>query len=60
MTKTMVKPNYGENEKFFYMDTDGFIVYAKTDDIYKEFTENNETKFNTKNVVLDRSLPTRK
>ena len=31
-----VKPKYGENSKLCYMDTDSFIVYVKTDDIYKD------------------------
>ena len=31
-----LKPKYGENVKFYYMDTDSFIVHVKTDDIYKD------------------------
>ena len=30
-----VKPKYGEKAKLCYMDTDSFIVYIKTDGIYK-------------------------
>ena len=30
-----VKPKYGEKVKLCYIDTDSFIVYNKTDDIYK-------------------------
>ena len=30
-----VKPKYGGKAKLCYMDTDGFIVYIKTDDVYK-------------------------
>ena len=30
-----VKPKYSENAKIYYMDTDGFIVHVKTDEIYK-------------------------
>ena len=30
-----VKWRYGENTKLCYMNTDSFIVHAKTDDIYK-------------------------
>ena len=30
-----VKLKYGENPKIWFMDTDSFIVYVKTDDIYK-------------------------
>ena len=28
-----VKPNYGQNTKLCYIDTEIFIVYVKTDDI---------------------------
>ena len=31
-----LKPKYGENVKFYYMDTDSFIVHVKRDDIYKD------------------------
>ena len=31
-----VKIRYGENAKLCYMDTDSFIVYIKTEDIYKD------------------------
>ena len=30
-----IKPKYGEKAKLYYMDTDSFLVYIKTDDIYK-------------------------
>ena len=30
-----LKPKYGEKVKLCHMDTDSFIVYIKTDDIYK-------------------------
>ena len=33
-----VKPKYGEKVKLCYMDTDSFIVYPKTDDIYKDIS----------------------
>ena len=29
-----VKPKYGENAKLCYMDTDGFILHVKKEDIY--------------------------
>ena len=29
------KPKYGEKAKLCYMDTDHFIEYIKSDDIYK-------------------------
>ena len=42
-----VKPKYGENAKLCYTDTDSFIVHVKTDDIYKDITEDFETRFDT-------------
>ena len=39
------------------MDTETFIVYTKADDIYKDITENVETRFYTSNYELDRTLP---
>ena len=35
------------------MDRDSFIVYIKTDDIYKDFVEDIETRFDTSNYELD-------
>ena len=52
-----VKPKYGEKAKLFYMDTDSFIVYIKTDDIYKDIAEDVETRFYTSNYELDGPLP---
>ena len=42
-----VKPKYGENAKLCHMDTDSFIVYVKTDDIYKDIAEDVEKRFDT-------------
>ena len=39
------------------MDTDSFIVYIKTDDIYKDIAEDVETRFDTSNYELYRVLP---
>ena len=38
------------------MDTVSFIVYIKTDDIYKDIPEDVETTFDTSNLELDRPL----
>ena len=35
------------------MDTDSFIIYIKTDDIYKNIAEDVETRFNTSNYELE-------
>ena len=34
-----------------------FIVYIKTDDIYKDIAEDVETRFDTSDYELDRLLP---
>ena len=40
-----------------YMDTDSFIVYIKTDYIYKGIAKNVETRLDVTNYELDRPLP---
>ena len=39
------------------MDTDSFIVSTKTDNIYKDITEDAKTRFDTSNHELNRPLP---
>ena len=39
------------------MDTDSFIVYIKTDDIYKDIAEDFEARFGASNCELERPLP---
>ena len=39
------------------MDTDSFIVYIKTEGIYVNIVKDVETRFDTSNYELDRSLP---
>ena len=51
-----VKPKYGKNAKFCYMHRTSFIVYVKTDDIYKGIAEDVETRSDTENFELDRPL----
>ena len=52
-----VKQKYGERAKLCYMHTDSFIVYIKTDNIYKDIAEDVETRFGTSNYGLHRLLP---
>ena len=52
-----LKPKYSENAKLCYMDTDSFIVYVKTDYIYKDIAEDVEKRFDTSNFKIDRPLP---
>ena len=42
------------------MGTDSFIVYIKTDYIYKDIAEGVETRFDTSNYELDLPLPKEK
>ena len=37
--------------------SDSFIVYIKTDGIYKKIAEDGENRFDTSNYELDRPLP---
>ena len=39
------------------MDTDSFVAYIKTDDIYKDIAEDVETRFDTSNYELNRPIP---
>ena len=52
-----VKPEYGGKSKLYYMDTDSFIVYIKTDYILKDIVEDVKTRFDTSNYESDRPLP---
>ena len=52
-----VKPKYSENVILCYMDTDSFIVHVKTDYIYKDITEDVETRLGTSNFELGKALP---
>ena len=45
---------YEEKAKLCYMDTDSiFMVYIKTDDIYKDIAEDVEARFDISNNELD-------
>ena len=51
-----LKPKYGEKTRLCYMDTDSFIVHEKTDDIYKDITEDVEARF-ASNDEINRPSP---
>ena len=38
-SRDYVKQKYGEKTKLCYIDTNSFIIYIKTDDLYKDITE---------------------
>ena len=52
-----VKPKYCGKAKLCYMDTDNFIVYKKTEDIYSDIAKEVEIRFDTSNYELDRPSP---
>ena len=55
-----VKPKYEEKTKLCNIDTDSFTVYIKAEDIYRNIAIDVETRFDTSNYELERSLPKRK
>ena len=55
-----VKPKYGDNVKLCYVDTDSFIMHIKTEDFYKDITDDVEKRFDISNYEVNRLLPTGK
>ena len=52
-----VKPKYGDKAKLCYTYTDSFIIHVETEDIYAEFTEHVNAKFDTPDYEVDKPLP---
>ena len=48
-----VKLKYCKIGKLCYMDTNSFVIYIKTDDIYKDIAEDVETRFHTSNYEVE-------
>ena len=55
-----MKPQYNDNVKLCYMDTDSFIRHIKTEDFYKDIANGVEKIFDTSNYEVNRPLPTGK
>ena len=55
-----MKTKYGEKTKLCYVDTDSFIVYTKTEDIYLRYAKGVEARFDTSVCELERPLLRRK
>ena len=55
-----IKPRYGDNVKFCYMDTDSFIMHIKTEDFCKDIVNDVQKRFDTSGYIVDRPLPTGK
>ena len=55
-----LKPKYQENARLCYMDTDSFIIYFKTEDVYVDIADDVEKRFDTSNYEVNRPLSTGK
>ena len=52
-----MKQKYNDNVRLCYMDTDSFIMNIKTNDFYKDISDDVECKFDTSNYEVKRPLP---
>ena len=52
-----IKSKYESRAKLCYMDPDSFIINIKTEDFYKDISENVMERFDTSNYIYDRPLP---
>ena len=55
-----MKPKYNDNVKLCYMDIDSFIMNIKTNDFYKDISNDVENRFDTSNYEVNKPLPTGK
>ena len=55
-----MKPKYNNDVKLCYMDTNSFIMNIKTNDFYKDISNDVENRFDTSNYEVNRPLPTGK
>ena len=51
-----IKPKCGDNVRLCYMDTDSFVMDIKTDDFYKDISNDFDKWFDTSmiNMIIDR------
>ena len=51
-----IKPKYSDNVRLCYMDTDSFVMDIKTDDFYKDISNDFDKWFDTSmiNMIIDR------
>ena len=52
-----MKPKYNDNVRLCYMDTNNFVMHIKTNDFYKDISDDVECKFNISNYEVKRPLP---
>ena len=51
-----MKPKYNDNVRLCYMDTDSFIMNIKTNDFYKDISDDVDNRFDTSNYKVKRPL----
>ena len=44
-----IKPKYGDRTKLCYTDTDSFVIYIKTEDLFEDISNNVDRWFDTSN-----------
>ena len=52
-----MKPEYADDVKLCYMDTDSFIMHIKTKDFHKDIANDVGKRFDMSNYEVDRPLP---
>ena len=52
-----IKPKYGDNARLCYMDTDSFVINIKTEDFYKDISNDVEKWFDTSNYDKNDERP---
>ena len=52
-----MKPKYNDDVKLCYMDTDSFVMHIKTNDFYKDISDDVDSRFDTSNYKVKRLLP---
>ena len=55
-----MKPKYNDNVRLCYMDTDSFVMHIKTNDFYKDISDDVDNRFDTSNYEVKRPLLTGK
>ena len=53
-----IKPNYQDNAKLCYIDTNSFIIHIKSEEFYEDIVNDIEKRFDKSNYNIDRPLPT--
>lgn len=55
-----MKPNYGDNVKICYVDTDNLMVHVKLEDVYADLAKDLQKRFDTSNYEIIRPLTVKK